>query len=538
MSDTTFVDGTVIEPAWLNDVNDFIYTSTQGVTGATPVTALSKANQVVSVKDFGATGDGTTNDTAAIQAAFDYAASLAVSIAPEGTAGDVEVVFPKGLYRVTTLSCGVRVHLRFAGGVLQPYDVVTSYTHLIKFLGHNIVNNATVWMNYATNYDCCFWVRARHVEFRTPEIWTAKCAFIFGDPAWEGVAASGSLGDSENAVIGGTCVWCITVAKFYGLNTIVNFTGGNYYSYNLSLSGGDPRKAAWEALTNVGFINCGAVVYITGAAIANFTGAQPVLQSNIQVTNTAGYENSYGKYHLSNTHIESGYLFACASAGATPIQDDSTTMLRMIGCNGYISSGRAGYLIDCGSSAQAVDIRSCNFYGNTLNSLVTGAAGKVHVDEGSFADMTTDFYQSLLIDKPTDYSSFLFLSANTTSQAFTAAASDLVLTATAACDFHASRVSTYYNAATGVFTAPVKMRNVILTVGLAVTGGALTDETDVRLVINGVNQGFKTLAVNGLFTFRIYKLDAGDTVKVQVVTVPNRTANGSASNYMYISGNC
>jgi len=60
---------------------------TQAGTGAVQRTVESKLQDVVSVKDFGAVGDGTTNDAAAIQAALD-AASV--------------VLFPPGIYAVQT----------------------------------------------------------------------------------------------------------------------------------------------------------------------------------------------------------------------------------------------------------------------------------------------------------------------------------------------------------------------------------------------------------------------------------------------------
>ena len=52
-----------------------------------------KLQESVSVKDFGATGDGTTDDTAAIQAAIDYAGSLVT--------GGGEVIVPSGVYLIT-----------------------------------------------------------------------------------------------------------------------------------------------------------------------------------------------------------------------------------------------------------------------------------------------------------------------------------------------------------------------------------------------------------------------------------------------------
>ena len=64
---------------------------TQAGTGAVERTVETKLNESVSVKDFGAVGDGTTDDTAAIQAAID-----AVQTAGGGT-----VYVPKGQYKTT-----------------------------------------------------------------------------------------------------------------------------------------------------------------------------------------------------------------------------------------------------------------------------------------------------------------------------------------------------------------------------------------------------------------------------------------------------
>lgn len=118
MADTTFIDGTVIEPSWLNDVNDVTYTTVptntaaitaistnladtsnvaygdaligvkSTLTGGTARTQHSKNADFVSVKDFGAVGDGVADDTSAIQAAID--------------SGAKGIYIPVGTYKVTS----------------------------------------------------------------------------------------------------------------------------------------------------------------------------------------------------------------------------------------------------------------------------------------------------------------------------------------------------------------------------------------------------------------------------------------------------
>jgi len=80
-----------------------VVTYNQGGTGAQDRTLTSKLQDTVSVKDFGAVGDGVADDTAAIQAAMD-----ALS---DGNA----LFFPKGRYVVSsTINC-TREHFRLFG---------------------------------------------------------------------------------------------------------------------------------------------------------------------------------------------------------------------------------------------------------------------------------------------------------------------------------------------------------------------------------------------------------------------------------------
>jgi hypothetical protein len=66
--------------------------TTNGGTGSVTRTVASKLNETVSVKDFGAVGNGIADDTAAIQAAINYAIS----------SGGIRLNIPKGTYIVSS----------------------------------------------------------------------------------------------------------------------------------------------------------------------------------------------------------------------------------------------------------------------------------------------------------------------------------------------------------------------------------------------------------------------------------------------------
>ena len=75
MTSTVFTSGTVIESPWLNDVNTKTYADTSNTVAYTPAgtsavvtTVQAKLRQYVSAKDFGVVGNGSTDDTTAMQA--------------------------------------------------------------------------------------------------------------------------------------------------------------------------------------------------------------------------------------------------------------------------------------------------------------------------------------------------------------------------------------------------------------------------------------------------------------------------------------
>jgi len=75
----------------------------QGGIGAVTTTVENKLQEFISVKDFGAVGDGVTDDTAAIQAAIDSLPSATSEYDPARYAnGGGTVYFPDGNYKITS----------------------------------------------------------------------------------------------------------------------------------------------------------------------------------------------------------------------------------------------------------------------------------------------------------------------------------------------------------------------------------------------------------------------------------------------------
>ena len=88
---------------WGGILNDFL--SQEHNPDGTLKNAVRKGDLVLNVRDYGAKGDGTTDDTAAIQAAINAAVA----------ANGGQVFFPTGIYLVTTLSMKPYVTLQGAG---------------------------------------------------------------------------------------------------------------------------------------------------------------------------------------------------------------------------------------------------------------------------------------------------------------------------------------------------------------------------------------------------------------------------------------
>ena len=110
----------------------------QAGTGAVTRTAQSKMREVVSVKDFGAVGDGVTSDTAAIQAAID------------SVAGPVCVLLPAGTYKTTST-----IFLRRNGVRLVGQGPAVTKVQFVNASGGIVFSGDTNTFNSTAQYEGC-----------------------------------------------------------------------------------------------------------------------------------------------------------------------------------------------------------------------------------------------------------------------------------------------------------------------------------------------------------------------------------------------
>ena len=149
---TTAPAGTIVEAEGFRYAVAAAAATDQHVTtaGGVKLYVQAGADGSVNVKAFGAKGDGTTNDTVAIQRALDSVPNGSNSYAPTkltGGGGRVRVMFPSGDYLVTSvLDCSQRDYTQLeSDGRATIYSSSTSYILDMASTDHCVVKNLALY---------------------------------------------------------------------------------------------------------------------------------------------------------------------------------------------------------------------------------------------------------------------------------------------------------------------------------------------------------------------------------------------------------
>ena len=281
MTSKTFVSGTVIDSAWLNDVNDATYEGTAvytpAGTGAVATTIQNKLQEIVSVKDFGAAGDGVTDDSLAITSA---------------SATGKTVYFPNGTYVFTSLVintiCKGFVGESRDGVILFPArttrtanDNIISYTGATGFVLDKMsfdVQNAEFADTYLLRIDSASAVRLKNLKVSGAATYGIYITDSF-DVSVDDVVAVGNTG---------------------GFNTFTFSLSGTQANYKIhfsriSVSGTHASAAAHNGGTDCSITGCRSV-NATGSAFA--FGLNKCYQSYI--ANNYAKDSQYESFQLTD----------------------------------------------------------------------------------------------------------------------------------------------------------------------------------------------------------------------------------------------
>lgn len=302
----------------------------QAGTGAVARTAQSKMRDVVSVKDFGAVGDGVTDDRAAFQAAV-----TAVIAAGRGT-----VYVPEGTYLIngTTSSDSI------LNGVLFPYDSA-GVANVLPYL--RLVGEGGVTIKAGSNNMALFRVSTAYVEISNLEIDGNGKTDVIGVAVYpENSGAetitfpkSQSYFVSHGLTIGGCAIGMAFQPgntdtsnrqsgcfyhSVYGLHSNTNTTHlrFNYpYDYQTAPSGTNQNYTTRAGFVNCSFVNGNCGIYANGVGDIYFYNTNIELVNSTSsvrgtpplVTPTGLYVTATGTF-AKLVQMFGGYIEACTES--------------------------------------------------------------------------------------------------------------------------------------------------------------------------------------------------------------------------------
>ena len=273
------------------NANDISYTLT--APGATLQSVQTKLEQYVSVKDFGAVGDGVADDTAAIQAAIDAA--------PSGGC----VLLNEGMY-LTSARLNISKPLTFEGeGYGSVLKSVSGGTHIIvlveepSFLALNGVrlSNFRVDANGGGQLDAGVIALNNAVGAVAEKLWIENATRVSGTSGVNGISCSiGNVGGVGPEVVIRDC-YLKTTSK-----AAINYTSG---SVSGVITGNHIQDISGNGFAPGIQVNGGANCKIIGNYISNTEGV------GIYVgVNNLGDQPS-------QTVIESNTIIGCGASSAT-----------------------------------------------------------------------------------------------------------------------------------------------------------------------------------------------------------------------------
>lgn len=360
-------------------------------------------------------------------------------------------------------------------------------------MGTNKVAGLHLSMNYSLTYSSAIWCRGRNIDFSECAVWFAANAITVGDPAWLSDPSQGYLGDSEISFSNCQFNWCLKTCTAYGINTIVAFVGGSRcYTNRGSIPSSHPNATAWASAPMSNFINYGAHIYIVGCFLSTFSRDIPTLTARVMPTNTTDYQNTYGRFIVEGTHIETSFLYYAPSESPAAV-DVITKSLVVHNCQGHIATSPANnYWVTASEQMlQGIIISECGFYGThgvtpTRTKLISAPSASVFVGRESFNNVISgDFKDACNINYPMKTNGLTLVNAFGSAQSIGTSGSTLIMPSNGSTSLINGSRGYYYSNSTGTFTAAVTLSNVSIIVDLRYSSPSSTNTVTLDLVVAG-----------------------------------------------------
>lgn len=364
---------------------DMTLAGIQTVTGAKTFNAgklLDKGEIVFDVKAYGATGDGSTDDTAAIQSAVDAA----------NTAGGGIVWFPKGTYKLVTnpikLYSGAtptivaysNITLLGAGSNAIGGSILTQTSTGVDCIkGLNDVANGAQALNNRIMNLSCVWGTATKTNSGNG-IYLAEQAAdgpSFQDWAIENVVCSGFQGSGKygfnfESIITSTIKVCDAVdcANGFFFNGAVGSAYGSvstsvtlYNCYaNLSTNGVNGYRvtdATYLSLVgcaaDFGANSAGSAYLVEGSNCVSFTSCGVELNGTVTLTNAWKIAADAGSNPSAQVGLYNCYCFQPKSTNCLYVTGASVGVTAVGFQVNSSVSGNTGILVDAGASITTID---------------------------------------------------------------------------------------------------------------------------------------------------------------------------------------
>lgn len=245
-------------------------------------TVHTKLQEFISIKDFGAVGDGVTNDTNAIQNALDQA-------------NKKTVIFPSGQYLIDSLEVNQQFTSIWSQGAELILNPTGTYTHAMKIATTGsfctITGSLTFDGGLNSNYDSTFWVKGGYGKFENINFRFCKLAMLIGEAGVNQVSLS-EMFFSKIATNG-----CRNALEMHGLFTVANFT-------DCLLAGNE--NPAWNGQDGTTIKNFGGRIYYENGYLYGGPESDPTLKPHIEI-NQIEYAGIFhtGSIYLNNLDSES-----------------------------------------------------------------------------------------------------------------------------------------------------------------------------------------------------------------------------------------